>query len=98
MQAGGGGAVDDAAEPAPKIEPGGVLVVPLLTGDVDFTAIGTVTEVLGDRIYGFGHPFNNEGAIALPMGAGTIKGIIPMLQTSIKLGAALAATGPIDDG
>ena len=84
---GGGGALADNDPPVSKIEPGGVLAVPLLTGDVNLTAIGTVTEVLGNRIYGFGHPFNNEGSIALPMGTGQIQGIIPMLQTSIKLGA-----------
>ena len=93
MQAGGGGGPADSDPVVTKIEPGGVLVVPLLTGDVNLTAIGTVTEVLGNRIYGFGHPFNNEGSIALPMGVGTINGIIPMLQTSIKLGALSQSLG-----
>ena len=48
--------------------------MPLLTGDVDLTAIGTCTEVIGDRVFGFGHPFNNEGPIDLPMGSGQING------------------------
>jgi hypothetical protein len=87
LQAGGGGSPSNMDPLVAKIEPGGVLAVPLLTGDVDLTAIGTVTEVIGDRIFGFGHPFNNEGAIALPMGTGQINGIIPTLQTSFKLGA-----------
>ena len=64
-----------------------MLAVPLLTGDVDMTAIGTCTEVIGDRVFGFGHPFNNEGPVALPMGAGEINGVIANLMTSFKLGA-----------
>ena len=54
----------------PKMEPGSALCVPLLTGDVEMTAVGTCTEVLGDRCFGFGHPFNNEGPVALPLGTG----------------------------
>src|SRR5205823_162281 len=70
-----------------KLEPGSVLAVPLLTGDVEMTAVGTCTEVLGDRVWGFGHPFNNEGPIALPVGGGEIHGVIANLMTSFKLGS-----------
>ncbi len=88
LQAGGGGSESASADRKPvKLEPGSALAVPLLTGDVDLTAIGTVTEVIGGRVFGFGHPFNNEGAISLPMGSGRVNAIIPNLQTSFKLGA-----------
>ncbi|MEA2708408.1 MAG: hypothetical protein QOF78_1009 [Phycisphaerales bacterium] len=70
-----------------KLEPGSVMAVPLLTGDVEMTAVGTTTEVIGERVFGFGHPFNNEGPIALPVGAGEINGVIANLMTSFKLGA-----------
>ncbi|HSZ58415.1 MAG TPA: hypothetical protein VK797_22305 [Tepidisphaeraceae bacterium] len=91
LQAGGGGSA--ATDQHIALEPGSVLAVPLLTGDVDLTAIGTVTEVIGSRVFGFGHPFNNEGAIALPMGSGQINGVIPNLQTSFKLGALALDVG-----
>ena len=81
----------DEATTVADLEPGSVLAVPLLTGDVDMTAVGTCTEVLGDRVFGFGHPFNNEGPVALPMGAGEINGVIANLMTSFKLGTM---TGP----
>jgi hypothetical protein len=84
LQAGGGSATGGEHV---ALEPGSVLAVPLLSGDLDLTAIGTVTEVIGNRVFGFGHPFNNEGAVALPMGSGRINGVIPNLQTSFKLGA-----------
>ncbi|HEX4795895.1 MAG TPA: SpoIVB peptidase S55 domain-containing protein [Humisphaera sp.] len=82
----GAASAPTTGEPA-KLEPGAVLAVPLLTGDLELTAIGTCTEVLGDRVFGFGHPFNNEGRVSLPMGSGSVNGIIPNLQMSFKLGA-----------
>lgn len=90
-----GGSSPDPNAVSPELEPGSVLAVPLLTGDVDLTAIGTCTEVRGNRIFGFGHPFNNEGSIALPMGAGEIQGIIANLQTSFKLGTMSKASGTL---
>jgi hypothetical protein len=94
LQSGGGGSASSDEAPA-KLEPGAALAVPLLTGDVDMTAIGTVTETIGDRVFGFGHPFNNEGLVQLPMGSGTIHGIIANLQTSFKLGSLTRARGEL---
>jgi hypothetical protein len=91
---GGGGAPDDApGENPPALEPGSVLAVPLLTGDVDMTAIGTCTEVLGDRVYAFGHAFNNEGPVTLPLGAGQVNGVVATLSTSFKLGSMTRLLG-----
>ncbi|MGA3066476.1 MAG: hypothetical protein ABSF29_06470 [Tepidisphaeraceae bacterium] len=70
----------------PPLEPGSVLAVPLLTGDMELTAIGTCTEKIGDRIFGFGHPFMSEGRITLPMGSGSIATVVANLETSFKLG------------
>jgi hypothetical protein len=94
LQAGGGGSAPDN-QSAAKLEPGSALAVPLLTGDVDLTAIGTVTETIGDRVFGFGHPFNNEGFVHLPMGSGVINGVIANLQTSFKLGALTKERGEL---
>jgi hypothetical protein len=93
LQSGGGSSA--STQPAAQIEPGSVLAAPMLTGDVDLTAIGTCTEVIGDRIFGFGHPFNNEGPITLPMGSGEINGIIASLQQSFKLGAMTQLRGTL---
>jgi len=88
LQAGSGSSGSAKSTGAhPKLEPGSVLAVPLLTGDVEMTAVGTCTERIGDRVVGFGHPFNNEGAIAMPLGGGEINGVIANLMTSFKLGA-----------
>jgi hypothetical protein len=89
--AGGAVANDEAA----KLEPGSVLGVPLITGDVEMTAIGTCTEVLGDRVWGFGHAFNNEGPVSLPMGSGQISAVIANLNSSFKLGSLTKLRGTL---
>ena len=43
------------------------MAVGLVTGDVSMTAIGTVTAALGDRVYGFGHPFFQLGECEFPL-------------------------------
>jgi hypothetical protein len=95
LQAGGSGGGSRNPVDA-KLEPGSVLAVPLLTGDVEMTAVGTCTEVLGGRVFGFGHPFNNEGPVALPVGGGEIHGVIANLMTSFKLGALGKTWGTLD--
>ena len=94
LQAGIGGSAP-AGNGDDKLAPGSVLAVPLLTGDMEMTAIGTVTEVIGNRVWGFGHPFNNEGPISLPMGSGVINGVIANLNTSFKLGSLTQTRGTL---
>lgn len=101
LQAGGGGGGGRAGEgdnpggDPIAIQPGSVLAIPLLTGDLDLTAIGTVTEVIGDRVFGFGHPLNSGGPVELPMGNGHVQAIIPSMMTSFKLGAMGEVRGTI---
>jgi hypothetical protein len=94
MQAGAGGS-GVPEEPPAELTPGSALAVTLMSGDVEMTAIGTTTEVLGDNVFGFGHPFNNEGAVSLPMGSGRINGVIPNLTTSFKLGSLTKQRGEL---
>ena len=94
MQAGNGtGSLSGEADP--QIEPGSVLAVPLLTGDMELTAVGTCTERIGTRIFGFGHSFNNEGPIELPVGAGSIAAIVANVETSFKLGFLSTPSGSL---
>lgn len=84
LRSGAAGGTDDASEP-PPLEPGSVVVTPLLTGDVQFHANGTVTEVLGNHVFAFGHPFNNEGPVDLPMAAGRVDAVIASIESSFKM-------------
>lgn len=90
-----GGSGGDNDEPAAKLEPGSVLAVPLITGDVEMTAVGTCTEVIGNRVFGFGHPFNGEGPVSLPMGSGQINTVIANLLTSFKIGSLTQVRGTL---
>jgi len=72
-------------------EPGSTLAVPLVTGDVTLSAIGTVTDVQGNKVYGFGHDFLGYGPVDVPMAVGKIHTVVASRQDSWKLGQ----TGPI---
>lgn len=81
-----------AGEPiSSEMKPGGVLTVPLVTGDIKMNVLGTVTEVRGDKVYGFGHSFLGYGPLCLPMASGKVYTVISNLSRSFKLGTS----GPI---
>ncbi len=78
-----------------KLEPGSAIAVPLVTGDMDLSAIGTVTEVRGNKVYAFGHAFNGDGATDLPIATSYIYTVMPNLNISFKMGTSLATTGSL---
>jgi len=92
--AAGAGASDDTVDV--EYEPGCSLVVGLLEGDLSLAAVGTTTEVIGDRVVGFGHPMFSEGDTAVPMNAGYVHTIVANLQSSFKLGTSGKAKGSLD--
>jgi hypothetical protein len=75
--------------------PGGAMVVPVMTGDVNFTALGTITEVLGDRIFGFGHPMFSEGSVELPLAGGYVNMIVARITNSFKMGGMTSLAGTL---
>ncbi len=68
------------------LEPGSAVAVDVLRGDLNFSAIGTVTYRAGDRVLIFGHPFFQSGDVRLPLSTAHIVGILPSLASSFKLG------------
>jgi len=78
-----------------RLEPGSVLCVPLMRGDMQMTALGTCTEVIGEKALGFGHAFFAEGPVELPMAAGAVHTVIPSVMRSTKLGSALNLVGTL---
>jgi hypothetical protein len=83
----GGGGIGSGISAPDRFEPGASLVIPFLVGDIDMSAVGTVTEVIGNRVLGFGHSMMAEGQIELPMATGWIHTPISLLPSSFKLGA-----------
>lgn len=98
VQAGGAGADTSGRYGAPaKLEPGSAIAVPIVTGDMDLTAIGTVTEVIDGRVFAFGHAFFSEGEVSLPMGSAYIHSVIPSLISSFKLGSVTGVQGTLQN-
>lgn len=65
--------------------PGDAVGITLVTGDLNLSAVGTVTEVVGDRVYAFGHPFYNLGPTEFPMTRAYVHAILPSLLASQKI-------------
>lgn len=78
-----------------KMEPGSVLCIPLITGDISADALGTCTEVIGDRVLGFGHSMDARGTTKLPLATGMVHTVIPSVMRSNKLGASLRTVGTL---
>ncbi|KKL18584.1 hypothetical protein LCGC14_2474070, partial [marine sediment metagenome] len=97
LRAGAVGKAQAAAVKDAKFVPGGGLSIPLVRGDNDWAAIGTVTEVMGDYVLGFGHSLYARGTVKLPMGPAYVHTTIASMATSFKLGSTLAVTGSLTD-
>jgi hypothetical protein len=87
----GGGLTSGRALPAEMrdvkmtIEPGSTLGASLLSGDLNIDAVGTCTEVIDGKVFGFGHPFNADGGVELPMGGGYVNMVLASEQVSNKM-------------
>src|SRR5206468_2763482 len=73
------------------LRPGDPIGVALMSGDLELGATGTVTEVDGNRIYAFGHPFYALGPTQFPMTRAYVHTILPSLISSMKI----ASTGEV---
>ena len=78
-----------------NLSPGSCLSVPLATGDIRLEIIGTVTEVRGKEVYGFGHSFLGYGKTELPMATGRVHTIVSTLMRSFKLGSSIEIVGAL---
>lgn len=70
------------------IEPGSVVGVQLLQGDVELTAFGTVSSVNRDEFLAFGHSFFGLGDVDFPVVRGRVSTVLPSLLFSFKIAAA----------
>jgi hypothetical protein len=78
-----------------QLVPGACLVVPLVTGDITMEVIGTVTEVAGDKVYGFGHSFLGYGPVDLPMATGQVHTVVSSMARSFKVASMLEIVGAL---
>jgi hypothetical protein len=90
----GGGRVAREKEEAPLV-PGAAVGVSLIKGDLNATAIGTLTYRRGDKILALGHPMLFAGTTDLPLSGAYIHALMPSQVVSFKLGSSTRTVGRI---
>jgi hypothetical protein len=88
------GAAAGGGEASP-LEPGGMVAINLVQGDMVMSGAGTITYVSGKKLLLFGHPMFNLGEVDLPMWSATVAGSMPSYQSSFKLAAPVAPIGAL---
>ena len=83
--AGARGVPQDAPATSEPLRPGDPVGVALITGDLQFGATGTVTDVDGTRVLAFGHPLYNLGPASFAMTRAYVHAVLPSLNSSMKL-------------
>lgn len=80
---------------ASPMEPGGMIAVNLVQGDLDMSASGTITYVDKKRVLCFGHPMFNLGGVDLPLWSATVATVMPSYAMSFKLSTPVAPVGAL---
>jgi len=88
----GGAAADGEASP---LEPGGMVAINMVQGDLVLSGAGTITYVDHRRVLLFGHQLMNLGEVDLPLWSATVSASMPSYQTSFKLAAPVAPVGAV---
>jgi hypothetical protein len=76
-----------------KLAPGATVAIPMITGDMKWEVIGTVTEVVDDHVYAFGHSFLGYGPIDLPMATSEVHTVVSSVYRSFKFASSLEIVG-----
>lgn len=93
----GGGSPGPSIGNAAKLEPGSMISVQLLSGDLSVGADGTVTAIDGNRVYAFGHRFLAVGTTDLPFARADVLTLLPNLSASFKISTAREWMGAITE-
>jgi hypothetical protein len=91
----GGGADPEASAAAGPLVPGAAIGAALATGDLNLSAIGTLTHVDGDRVFAFGHPMTGLGPVQIPMTQAQVVLTLASDAGSFKIANATAPIGTI---
>jgi len=91
----GGAAASQAMGPPGRLQPGSMISIQLVRGDLSVGADGTVTHIAGNRMYAFGHRFLALGEAEMPFTRAEVLTVLPSLNTSFKISAARELMGVI---
>lgn len=89
----GPGRAQGLVKQMPPLQPGSAVGVALVTGDVDVSAIGTVTYCDGNRVLIFGHPLMDIGALEAPLTTAYVFDVVPSYSRSVKIAAPVSVVG-----
>jgi hypothetical protein len=87
-QGGTPGRSPGSASVGATLEPGSAVGIGLVRGDIEISAICTVTHREGDRLWACGHPLLGLGPTELAMTTATVSGLLPSLEASFKFATA----------
>lgn len=94
LQVSGGGDPERLGS-AGALEPGAAFGIQLARGDVNLAAIGTVTDVDGDRFIALAHPFTNRGGVGYLASGAYVHGIVTTLASPFKIASPLETVGTV---
>jgi len=78
-----------------KLAPGAYIAVPFVSGDITMSTYGTVTDVVGDKVYAFGHFLLGYGQIDLPMATAKVHTVVSSIASSFKLSSLAETVGAL---
>ncbi len=85
MSAFSGQSLETISPPDLTLREGGPVAIQLVSGDLDISAVGTVTYIDGSKVLAFGHPLYNLGAVDYAMTKAKVITVVPSLISSFKL-------------
>jgi hypothetical protein len=77
------------------LKPGASVAVQLVRGDIDISAVGTVTAIDGNKVLAFGHPFFRKGAVDYLLADAPVLAIMNSPNLSFKITATGLLRGSI---
>jgi len=90
-----GGAPEDRMGDPSKLQPGSMISVELMTGDMSVGADGTITAIDGNKVYAFGHRFLAVGPADLPFTRSEVMALLANINTSFKISSGRELMGVI---
>jgi len=89
----GGGSMPDG--PEVELEAGSSLGIEIATGDITIFGGGTVTYREGNEFLAFGHPMDQMGSTALPIGTAYVNGVIASEMDPFKMMSPIRTVGTL---
>jgi SpoIVB peptidase S55 len=93
MSAFSGQSLETISPPDLTLREGGPVAIQLVSGDLDMSAVGTVTYIDGSKVLAFGHPLYNLGAVDYAMTKAKVITVVPSLISSFKLAVSDSLVG-----